>query len=87
MNGFAVAGAQTAQAMNMSGKEEEKTLPHPFSHSVIEHHGDGSNTVHHINRKHGYTHSQPLQVGDVRGSAADHDGMLDHMMDHVGIEE
>ncbi len=88
MNGFSVAGAPTAQAVNMGGQESEvPTLPHPFSHSVIEHHNDGSNTVHHINRKHGYTHSQPQQEGDVRGSAADHDGMLDHMMDHVGIEE
>lgn len=83
------AGVSTAQAVNMDEKEEPKgpSLPHSFSHSVIEHHNDGTHTIHHINRKHGYAHIQPHQDGDVRGSAADHDGMLDHMMDHIGVEE
>lgn len=91
MNGAAgVGGALTAQAIN-GGQEPEGAgalaLPHPFSHSIIEHHNDGSHTMHHVNRKHGYVHAQPHKDGDVRGSAVDHDAMLDHLMDHTGLEE
>lgn len=56
---------------------------HKFSHSVIEHHDDGSHTIHHIHQKHGHVHDVPERDGDVRGAAGDHDAMLDHMMDHT----
>lgn len=56
---------------------------HHFSHTVVEHHQDGSHTVHHIHEKHGHVHDLPVRDGDVRGAAADHDGMMDHMMDHT----
>ena len=58
---------------------------HKFSHSVIEHHSDGSHTIHHIHEKHGHAHSVPVRDGDVRGAAGDHDQMLDHMMDHTSM--
>lgn len=58
---------------------------HPYSHSVVEHHKDGSHTIHHINESHGHVHNVPTRDGDVRGAAADHDGMMDHMMDHTGM--
>jgi hypothetical protein len=56
---------------------------HDFSHTVIEHHDDGSHTVHHIHKKHGHEHNVPKREGDVKGAAADHDAMLDHVMDHT----
>ncbi len=56
---------------------------HPYSHTVTEHHKDGSHTVHHIHEKHGHVHDVPVRDGDVRGAAADHDGMMDHLMDHT----
>lgn len=56
---------------------------HKFSHTVTEHHNDGSHTIHHIHEKHGHVHNVPVREGDVRGAAADHDGMMDHMMDHT----
>lgn len=56
---------------------------HPFSHSVVEHHKDGSHTVHHIHEKHGHVHSVPVRDGDVKVAAGDHDHMMDHMMDHT----
>lgn len=56
---------------------------HKFSHTVVEHHEDGTHTIHHINAQHGHVHSVPLRDGDVRGAAGDHDGMMDHIMDHT----
>lgn len=56
---------------------------HPFSHSVVEHHKDGTHTVHHIHEKHGHTHAMPEKDGDVKGGAGNHDAMMDHMMDHT----
>jgi hypothetical protein len=56
---------------------------HKFSHTVIEHHKDGSHTVHHIHEKHGHNHDVPTRDGDVKGAAGDHDAMLDHIMDHT----
>jgi len=56
---------------------------HDFSHTVVEHHDDGSHTVHHIHKKHGHVHTAPKRDGDVKGSAGDHDAMIDHMMDHT----
>lgn len=58
---------------------------HSFSHTVTEHHKDGSHTIHHIHEKHGHVHNVPVREGDVRGAAADHDGMMDHMMDHTSV--
>lgn len=48
---------------------------HKFSSTHIEHHEDGSHTVHHIH-KDGSAH-------DKKYAAADHDSMLDGMMDHT----
>jgi hypothetical protein len=56
---------------------------HPYSHSVVEHHKDGSHTVHHIHEKHGHQHAVPVRDGDVKGAAGSHDEMLDHVMDHT----
>jgi len=58
---------------------------HDFSHSVVEHHADGSHTIHHIHKKHSHVHDLPVRDGDVRGAAGDHDGMMDHMMDHTSM--
>lgn len=83
----AVGLGQGPEAPEVGGEKVTPTnLPHPFSHSLIEHHDDGSHTMHHIHRQHGHVHSQPHQEGDVRGTASDHEGMLDHVMDHTGIE-
>lgn len=56
---------------------------HPYSHTVVEHHKDGSHTVHHIHEKHNHRHDVPERDGDVRGAASGHDEMLDHIMDHT----
>lgn len=58
---------------------------HPFSHSVVEHHRDGSHTVHHIHEKHNHVHTAPEKDGDVKGGAGDHDSMIDHMMQHTSM--
>lgn len=58
---------------------------HPFSHTVVEHHKDGTHTVHHIHEKHGHTHAMPEREGDVKGGAGDHDAMMDHMMAHTSM--
>lgn len=57
---------------------------HKFSHTVTEHHKDGSHTIHHIHEKHGFKGPEERD-GDVRGAAVDHDGMMDHMMDHTSM--
>jgi hypothetical protein len=56
---------------------------HPFSHTIIEHHKDSSSTVHHVHEKHGHHDATPVREGDVKGSAGNHDQMMDHMMDHT----
>jgi hypothetical protein len=48
---------------------------HPFTHTHIEHHADGSHTVHHVHK------DGPHK--DVKAAAVDHDGMLDHVMDNT----
>lgn len=63
--------------------EEKKMKKHPYSHSVVEHHKDGSHTVHHIHEKHGHHHDVPVREGDMKGAAGNHDAMMDHMMDHT----
>ena len=70
--------------IQISGTQGNKMAKkHSFSHTIVEHHNDGSHTVHHIHGKHGYQHTAPVRDGDVRGAAADHDGMLDHVIDHT----
>ncbi len=49
---------------------------HQFSHTHIEHHKDGSHTVHHV-------HESGDGKMDVKGAVSDHDGLMDHMMDHT----
>jgi len=48
---------------------------HKFSHTHIEHHKDGSHTVHHVHEEGPHK--------DVKGAAGDHDAMMDHIMDHT----
>jgi hypothetical protein len=48
---------------------------HPFTHTHIEHHEDGSHTVHHVHKDGAHK--------DVKSAVADHDGLMDHMMDHT----
>jgi hypothetical protein len=48
---------------------------HPFTHTHVEHHNDGSHTVHHVHK------DGPHK--DVKAAAVDHDGMMDHMMDNT----
>jgi hypothetical protein len=75
---------------NISWREAQKLLKlrgfmkkhHKFSHSITEHHDDGSHTVHHIHEKHGFQ-GPAKREGDVKGTAGDHDAMMDHMMDHT----
>lgn len=55
---------------------------HKFSHTVTEHHGDGTHTVHHIHEKHGFE-GPARRDGDVKGAAGNHDQMMDHIMDHT----
>lgn len=55
---------------------------HHFSHTVVEHHEDGSHTVHHVHKKHGFNGPEKRE-GDVKGAAGDHDSMMDHLMDHT----
>jgi hypothetical protein len=58
---------------------------HKFSHTIVEHHGDGSATVHHIHESSGHTSNVPVGADDVRGAVADHDSLMDHMMDHTSM--
>jgi hypothetical protein len=48
---------------------------HKFSHTTVDHHKDGSHTVHH--------HHEDGPAGDVKHGVADHNGMMDSMMDHT----
>jgi hypothetical protein len=57
---------------------EHKKKPHAghgYTHTNVEHHADGSHTVHHVHE------DGPHK--DVKGAVADHDGLMDHMMDHT----
>ena len=55
---------------------------HNFSHTVTEHHDDGSHTIHHVHKKHGFVGPEKRE-GDVKGAAMNHDAMIDHVMDHT----
>lgn len=48
---------------------------HPYSHTHIEHHKDGSHTIHHVH--------ESDSSKDVKGAVADHDSLMDHIMDHT----
>ncbi len=48
---------------------------HKFTHTHIEHHSDGSHTVHHVH--------QDGPAHDKKYAAADHDHMMDGMMDNT----
>jgi hypothetical protein len=56
--------------------EEKKKKHHGFTHSHIEHHKDGSHTVHHIHEEGPHK--------DIKHAVADLDGVHDSMEDHVG---
>lgn len=49
---------------------------HPYSHTHIEHHADGSHTVHHV-------HESGDAKKDVKAGVGDHDGLIDHIIDHT----
>lgn len=59
----------------MADEKKRKHAGHGYKHTHVEHHADGSHTVHHIHED-GPEH-------DVKGAVADHDGMIDHIMDHT----
>jgi uncharacterized protein involved in copper resistance len=48
---------------------------HKYTHTHVEHHKDGSHTVHHVHEEGPHK--------DVKGAAGDHDAMIDHIMDHT----
>lgn len=48
---------------------------HKFTHTHVEHHNDGSHTVHHVHEEGPHK--------DVKSAAANHDAMIDHIMDHT----
>lgn len=56
--------------------EKKPHAGHGFTHSHIEHHADGSHTVHHVH-EHG-AHK------DVKHAVADLDGAHDSMQDNLG---
>lgn len=49
---------------------------HKFSHTHVEHHNDGSHTVHHV-------HESGDPKKDIKAGVSDHDGLMDHMMEHT----
>lgn len=49
---------------------------HPYSHTHVEHHKDGSHTVHHV-------HESGDSKKDVKAGVGGHDELMDHMMDHT----
>jgi hypothetical protein len=49
---------------------------HKYTHTHIEHHSDGSHTTHHVHED-GPKH-------DKKYASADHDSMLDGLLDHTG---
>lgn len=53
----------------------ENKKHHKFSHTHIEHYKDGSHMIHHVHED-GPEH-------DVKSATADHDAMMDNMMEHT----
>ena len=60
----------------MAEEKKKKHAGHGFTHSHIEHHKDGSHTVHHVH--------EDGPHADVKHAAADLDGVHDSMEDHMG---
>jgi hypothetical protein len=56
--------------------KKKKNAGHGFTHTNVEHHGDGSHTVHHVHE------DGPHK--DVKHAVADHDSMMDSMQEHLG---
>ena len=48
---------------------------HPYTHSHVEHHEDGSHTVHHVHK------DGPHK--DHKSAVGDHDSLMDNMMDNT----
>lgn len=48
---------------------------HKFTHTHIEHHKDGSHTIHHVHEEGPHK--------DVKSAVGDHDELMDHMMDNT----
>jgi hypothetical protein len=48
---------------------------HKFTHTTVEHHGDSSHTVTH--------HHEDGPHKDIKHAVADHDSMMDSMMQHT----
>jgi hypothetical protein len=63
-------------------KDKAMKKHHKFSHTIVEHHDDGGHSIHHVHEKHGFQ-GPAKREGDVKGVAGDHDGMMDHIMDHT----
>jgi hypothetical protein len=61
----------------MTDTKKKKHAGHGYTHTHVEHHADGSHTVHHVHE------DGPHK--DVKGAVADHDGLMDHMMDHTSM--
>src|SRR6267378_4570648 len=69
------------QIAGVKGNMERK---HPFSHTVIEHHGDNTHTVHHIHQDNKFAGTPMLPgKGDIRSAAGSHDEMMDRIMDNT----
>ncbi len=58
-------------------KKKKSHAGHGFSHTNIEHHADGSHTVHHV-------HSEGPDK-DVKGAKAGLDEVHDSLQDHLGM--
>ena len=56
----------------------EKKKHHGFTHTHVEHHSDGSSTVHHVHKDGAHK--------DVKHAVSDLDGMHDSLQDHLGQE-
>jgi hypothetical protein len=56
-------------------EKKKKHAGHGFTHSTVEHHGDGSHTVTH--------HHEDGPQKDVKHAVGDHDAMMDSMMQHT----
>lgn len=54
----------------------ESKKKHKYSHTHIEHHKDGSHTVHHVHEEGPH--------GDMKHAVADLDSVHDSMQDHLG---
>lgn len=58
-------------------EHKKKHAGHGFTHTHIEHHKDGSHTVHHVHEDGAHA--------DVKHAAADLDGVHDSLQDHLGV--